>query len=508
MSRVPDASRPAVVLGGGIAGLGAAQLLARHFRHVVVLERDPRPDGGAVEDAFDGWARPGVPQFRHSHAFLGRVRLVLLAHLPDVLDRLRAAGMREIGLAEAAPPGLDVPPREDDEDVVLLACRRATFEWALRESVRRRPGVVLREGVSVAGLAGEARDGGRPTVTGVRLADGEVVPAALVVDATGRRSRAPEWLEALGAPRPRERSHETGIFYYTRFYRLRRARAPRGTTGLVAGDVGWVKIAIFPGDNDTFSITVGVPVDEPRLKCLAEPRPFERFLAAFPAIAPWRIRGASAPIAGPETPVLVMGQLRNRLRRFVDREGPLAAGFVAIGDAAYHSNPVYGRGAASGLVQAALLDEALDHHPNDFRALARHLDRRSEQELRPFWDAAVAGDRRSMGERRQATSALAWLIGMAEQAFGWFVDKGMVPAMRVDPAVFRGLMRVFNMLEPPDRLVRDPEIVLRSLPVLAQVLRGAGPPEPFGRVHRAAVLARLGYPETEDEHAAASATRR
>jgi 2-polyprenyl-6-methoxyphenol hydroxylase-like FAD-dependent oxidoreductase len=504
MSRALDSDLPAVVLGGGIAGLGAAQLLARHFRRVVVLERDPRPDGGGAEDAFEAWERPGVPQFRHSHAFLGRVRLVLLAHLPDVLDRLRAAGMREIGLAQAAPPGMALPPRDDDEDVVLLACRRATFEWALRETVRQRPGVLLREGVSVAGLVGEVRDGARPVVTGVRLVDGEVLPAALVVDATGRRSRAPEWLGALGAPPVRERSHETGIFYYTRFYRLRRARAPRGTTGLVAGDFGWVKIAIFPGDNDTFSITVGAPVDEPRLKCLAEPRAFERFLAAFPAIAPWRARGASVPIAGAETPVLVMGQLRNRLRRFVDDEGPLAPGFVALGDAAYHSNPIYGRGAASGLVQAALLDEALDRHAGDVRAVASHLDRRSEQELRPFWDAAVAGDRRSLGQRRAPTGTLAWLVGMAEEAFGYFVDKGMVPAMRVDPAVFRGLMRVFNMLEPPERLLRDPEILLRSLPVLAQVVRGAGPPEPYPRVQRAAVLARLGRTRAEDERVAAT----
>jgi len=438
-----------------------------------------------------------VPQFRHSHAFLARLRVVLLAHLPDVLDRLRAAGVREFGLEELTPPAIVLAPRADDEDVVLLACRRSTFEWALRASVVGRPGIELREGVRVGGLVGEARDGSRPTVTGVRLADGGVLPAAIVVDATGRRSRAPEWLSPLGAPPPHERSAETGIFYYTRFYRLRRGRAPRGTTGLVAGDLGWVKIAIFPGDNDTFSITVGAPVDEPRLKGLVEPPRFERFLRAFPAVAPWRARGASVPIAGAATPVLVMGELRNRLRRFVDRSGtPVASGFFAIGDAAYHSNPVYGRGAPSGLVQATLLDEALGRHPRDLVAAARHLDRRSEAELRPFWEAAVAGDLHALGDRRafELTNARAWLAGMAAQAFGWFVDHAILPATRVDPVVFRGLMRVFNMLDPPEQLLRDPALVLRSLPVLARVLRGEAPPQLFPPVTRADALARLDRP--------------
>src|SRR5581483_2929319 len=154
----PPESR-AVVLGGGIAGLAAARLLARHFRRVVVLERDARDGAETPEDAFRQWERPGAPQFLHSHAFLARLRLALLAHLPDVLDRLRAVGVREMGLPELVPPGLVVPPREDDDEVVLLACRRAALEWALRASVAARPEIELREGVSVSGLVGGAANG-------------------------------------------------------------------------------------------------------------------------------------------------------------------------------------------------------------------------------------------------------------------------------------------------------------------------------------------------------------
>ena len=483
----------AVVLGGSVAGLATARLLARHFDRVIVLERDVRPEVDGPETAFASWQRPGVPQFRHSHAFLARLRLVLLAHMPDVLERLRTAGVREIQLAETVPPGMTWAPAPGDDDVVLLACRRATFEWALRESVRALPTVELREGVGAAGLTAIGRDGSRPQVSGVRLDDDGVLPAALVVDASGRRSRAVQWLEALGTARPREKSSDTGILYYTRFYRLLHGKPPTGGTGLVAGDVGWVKLAIFPGDHGTFSITVGPPVDDAALKRLGDPEQFERFVGAFPTIAPWRAPGTSEPIFGRSTPVLVMGQLRNRLRHFVDDEGPLAPGFVAVGDAAYHSNPIYGRGCPSALMMVELLDEAIGRHPDDPIAMGRHYHAACETHVRPFWDAAVGSDRRMLGERRRlATNGRAALVQMAEEAFAWLFDRGIGPATRVDPVVFRGLLRVFHMLDVPEQLLLNPEIVLRSLPVLARVLRGDVPPQQFPPIGREQVLARLG----------------
>jgi 2-polyprenyl-6-methoxyphenol hydroxylase-like FAD-dependent oxidoreductase len=493
MSRAPTRDATAVVLGGSIAGLAAARLLTRHFARVVVLERDERTDVQIPEAAFASWERPSVPQFRHSHAFLARLRLILLAHMPDVLDRLRANGVREIRIDETVPPGMPWTSRADDEDVVLLACRRATFEWALRESVRRIANVELREGAYAAGLTGVRHDGARPQVTGVRVADGAPLAADLVVDATGRRSKAPEWLEALGAPRPRERVSDTGILYFTRFYRLLRGAPPVGGTGLVAGDLGWVKLAIFPGDQGTFSITVGPPADDTALKRLSDPEQFERFVAAFPSMAPWRAHGASEPVFGPATPVLVMGQLRNRRRSFVDAEGPLLPGFVVVGDALYHSNPIYGRGCPSALMTVELLDEAIGRHPGDPIAMGRHYHEACEAQVRPFWDAAVASDRRMLGDARVVPSGnRAALIHMAEQAFGWFVDRGIVPATRVDPVVFRGLLRVFHMLDAPEDLVMNPELLLRAVPVLARVLRGDGPAAQFAPTSREHVLAKLG----------------
>jgi hypothetical protein len=48
-----------------------------------------------------------------------------------------------------------------------------------------------------------------------------VVGGDLVVDATGRGSRTPIWLEALGYPRPDKEQVRIGLGYATRTYRER-----------------------------------------------------------------------------------------------------------------------------------------------------------------------------------------------------------------------------------------------------------------------------------------------
>src|SRR5438477_575317 len=95
-------------------------------------------------------------------------------------------------------------------------------------------------------------------------------------DASSLVGAVPAWAHA--APTRYSRSPESGICSTGRAYRLRGATPPRRTTGVVGGALGWMKIAVFPADNDTFSISVGAPVGEPRLKGLSDPARFERFV--------------------------------------------------------------------------------------------------------------------------------------------------------------------------------------------------------------------------------------
>jgi NADPH-dependent 2,4-dienoyl-CoA reductase/sulfur reductase-like enzyme len=71
------AGRHAIVIGGGITGLAATRVLLDRGARVTLLERDEDLQAESAESAFESWKRPGAPQIRHSHAFLGRLRSLL-----------------------------------------------------------------------------------------------------------------------------------------------------------------------------------------------------------------------------------------------------------------------------------------------------------------------------------------------------------------------------------------------------------------------------------------------
>ena len=74
-----------IIVGGGVSGLGTALALTRAGHQITVIERDNTPMPDSADEAFE-WDRRGAPQVRHSHAFLARLRNLLLNDYPDVYD--------------------------------------------------------------------------------------------------------------------------------------------------------------------------------------------------------------------------------------------------------------------------------------------------------------------------------------------------------------------------------------------------------------------------------------
>ena len=483
----------ALIIGGGVAGLGTALTLAESGHDVTVVERDEVTLPATPDEAFTGWPRRGAPQVRHSHAFLARLRNLLRDRQPHLLEDLLAAGATEMRFTERLPETLtDTSPMPGDEDLVALACRRTTFEWVLRRDAMEARGVRLVQG-AVAGLEAAERSAGVPHVTGVRLEDGTTLTADWVVDASGRRSPLPAWLGALGGPVLEEREEDTGIVYSSRFYRLLPGAELPPVVGMNAGDLGFLKFAVFLGDNDTYSITFGVPTEDADLRALLREPGFTNAARTVPALEPWVDPAIAEPITGVE----VMARLLNRSRRFLVDDAPVVTGLLAVGDAHTCTNPLYGRGCSLGFVSAHLLAEALGEAGDDPLAAALAYEGAMRREVHPWYRSAVAQDRQDRSGRGLTVpdDAEGDLTGSAAAAaldpdsVRSLLRDGLFPAARTDPVVFRAFLRTFNLLDSPERMMNDPDLLARVLTVW-QDRDNRPPEEPIGP-DREAMLAAL-----------------
>jgi 2-polyprenyl-6-methoxyphenol hydroxylase-like FAD-dependent oxidoreductase len=475
-----------VVIGGGVSGLSAALKFGRVGHRVTLIERDDTPMPETAEAAFE-WDRRGAPQVRHSHAFLARLVHMLKAHEPDVYEQLLGAGASEMRFGDNLPPTItDFERLPSDNELTLLACRRTTFEWVMRRAALAEGQVTLRTGAAVTGLVSSG--GCPPLVTGVRLDGTETLECDLVVCANGRRSDLPSWLAAIGSAEVAEEVDDTGIVYSSRFYRFNDGAEIPERSGLIGGDLGFIKYGVFLGDNGSFSLTLATPTDDDELRrVLADPANFESAARSLDVAAPY-VDGRATPL----TPVHIMAGLLNRWRDLVVDGRPLALGIHAIGDAVLCTNPLYGRGCTTGNWSAHLLAEAVAAHPHDLAEQARQYDAALRAEIVPWYKSGVLQDREA---RRVAAALLA-----GEDPDGDPEDprtfmravfrEGLVPALRFDVHVLRAFVRNLNLLSPPDALMNDPDVSARVLAVWQD--RENRPPEPrLGPASRDELLSRI-----------------
>jgi 2-polyprenyl-6-methoxyphenol hydroxylase-like FAD-dependent oxidoreductase len=482
------------VVGGGVSGLSSALTLARAGHDVTVIERDDTPMPASADEAFE-WDRRGAPQVRHSHAFLARLVGILRNDHRDIYDALIAEGATEMRFGDDLPPTMTNFDRQpDDDQLVMLACRRTTFEWVLRRAALAEGRVTFRVGVGVDGLTtGENRIDGIPHVDGVHLADGSTVAADRVVVAAGRRSVLPDWLSAIGAEPVHEEVEDTGIVYFSRFYRLRDDAQYPPRTGPIGGDLGYLKYGVFVGDNRTFSVTLATPVADDELrKLLADPTVFDSCARQLVATAPW-LDGRATPLLGQDGAddgVHVMAGLLNRWREYVmvDDDGkrrPVATGVLPVGDAVLCTNPLYGRGCSTGFWGATLLSNAVAATGDDPVATMLAYDDALRSEILPWYRSGVEQDAEA---RRVATAMLSGEDPDGDatdpRAFMRAVFRdGLLPALRYDAVVLRAFFRTFNLLTAPDTMMKDPEIGNRVLAVWQA--RDSRPPEaPLGPKRR------------------------
>ena len=344
-----------VIIGAGPAGLFLGSALARRGHQVTAVDRDPGP----ADDA--RWARRGVMQFHHAHAFRQTVVEALGREVPETLDLWRAAGAEAIEF-------------EDYGGAIMqlgLRSRRETFERCLRTAALATPGFTLRLGHVERVLERDGR------ASGV-VVDGEPVAADLVVDASGRAGRATKGLaERAGVGGP------CGQAYVDRVYRLKPGAEPGPMTNPIAwqADLDGYLSLVFRHEQGMFSVLVVRRADDTGLRALRHPAAFEAAARAIPGLDVWTDPERAEPV----TDVLAGGALLNVYRSQCDVNGDLVLpGLFFVGDSVATTTPVFGRGITTTLWQCEALLSLLDHDTDDLAETGHAFDAWSADTMRPW----------------------------------------------------------------------------------------------------------------------------
>jgi 2-polyprenyl-6-methoxyphenol hydroxylase-like FAD-dependent oxidoreductase len=446
-----------VVVGAGVGGLSAALALARQGNQVTVIDRDPPPPHSlSPADAFGYWDRRQVPQMRQPHNFLARVTKQLRASAPDVLETLAKDGLEaHPGPAMLIPPDQRIP---EDDDIVAFFSRRARFELAFRRIVEQEPGVTIRCPVTVRELRAVDHNGSdsTPRIVGVTLDDGSTLDADWVVDAGGRRSSLRDQMGHLGARLPTVRREECDITYHTRHYRLLPDAPLESWMALaVRVDEGAFGIFAFGADDQTFSMGCFVPSWDEELRALRHPSVLEAVVRRVPVAAPWIDPSMSEPISD----VATMAGPTNQLRDFVIDGRPMALCYLPVGDAFCTTNPIFAWGVSLAMTQAFAAATQIERNPDDPGSAAICYREDVFAEAERCFEYSAANDRLRRFKCRGESVPEA---DRKYQELEQLVREGIAPAVPGDPVLLRAFLRRFHLLDPPDAIFENEEVLTRA----------------------------------------------
>lgn len=420
----------AIVIGGSMAGLLAARVLSEHYKDVVIIERD--------DLSVEGQNRRGVPQGRHAHAILAGGLNVIEELFPGISDELVSRGAIP---SDPLNDGRWFMEGNDLKRVPSGTCAIMLSRPLLEDGVRRRTrdiaNVRILDDHAVRELITEGE-----RVTGLTT-DREAIAADLVVDASGRGSRAPKWLKSLGFNPPPEESVEVQLVYTTRIFRRHQCHmngdsfvvvppTPEGKRGGVA----------LSKENDEWIVTLFGHFGN---QAPSDLEGFIEYARTLPAPHIFELLQSAAPV-GDAAVMHYPASVRRRYEK-VDRSPD---GFIVFGDAICSFNPVYGQGMSSAALQSNALLDSLRYGSAD---LAARFYRAAAKVIDNPWSIAVGTDLR-MAETNG-------LRGPDVRLINWYMSKLHRRGHdNADAAL--AFIRVAQLLEPPTSLMR-PGMALRVL---------------------------------------------
>lgn len=433
----------AVVIGGSIAGLLTARVLAESFESVTIIESDKLP----VEPD----KRRGVAQSVQPHVLFTKGYRILEELFPGIGDDLSAAGALSIDWAREFHVYIQgkwsLNPTEAS-DIVSFTCSRPLLEWVIRRRLQQFSNVQFLEQHRVIGLL---TDSNSSHITGLRLKplvkDGyEKFTTSLVVDAGGRRSNAPQWLKDLGFKAPPETVINPYLGYATRRYKkpsgfkqdwkvmLISQEPPLGKRlGYLASIEGEEWIATLGGYGGDFP-----PLDDRGFLEFASTLLSDKFYET--------IKNAE-----PVSPIYAHRATANRQRHYEQIDLP--DGFVTLGDAVCALCPVYGQGMTVSALSVMVLKDWLKEDkliPNKFQKILAKSNNY-------HWMVATASD------SRFPTTAGRSNPNAVSKFLGWY-NQRLMQSINQDADLYTLFIETSHLLRSP--------LAFYHPRVLLKVLRG------------------------------------
>jgi 2-polyprenyl-6-methoxyphenol hydroxylase-like FAD-dependent oxidoreductase len=467
----------AAVMGGSVAGLLSARVLSERFPEVVIVERDLLPSAPL--------ARRGTPQAHHQHTLLPRGRLILERLFPGLEEELVGQGAVRFDLAgDVAWLTRSGWACRFRSGLMALSCSRELLEWAVRRRVCALARVEVLSGHAVSGFTLPASG---TAVNGLRLRAGggceTVLPADLVVDASGRGSRTPAWLEALGFPRPTETVIDAAVGYASRTFRRPAHTRQDWTVAYLQSAPPAVTRGgmLFPIEGDRWRVSlVGYCGDHP-------PTDEAGFLAFSRTLRSPLIYEAIRD-AEPLSTVVGGRSSSNRLRHY-DVLRPRPEGLIVIGDAACAFNPVFAQGMTMAAIGAEVLARCLAESavPSGRRMLT--------ERFYPRLARALAGPWRMNRLHDGPLAGLDGAVGFSERLVGrYLAELGRLGCARTSAR--RAALEVASLLRSPLRTVR-PDLPAAILAARGAVRRRA-PADGRAHVTSPGVRGKLGAADTTE----------
>lgn len=438
----------AIVIGGGMAGLVAARVLSDHFAQVTIIERDKLPQGGE--------ARSGVPQGRHPHAVLKRGLETLEILFPGIKDEVIEAGALNFNMGRGKWFAAGTWRPRFESSVESVVCSRPLLEYVVRSRLLKELAgrVRILEEMEVTGLVTDAAISRAMGVSlrkrvgeGQQSENVEVLQADLIVDASGRNSHAPQWLDKLGLMPPLETVIDAFPGYASRIFKRKadqdwktmyvQPSAPDNKRGAVC----------FAMENNQVQVTlIGINKDYPP----TDEAGFIEFARSLPIPDVYDLITTSEPTSQ----IVGYRRAENRLNHY-DKLPQYLENFLVTGDAVFSFNPVYGQGMTISILCDVELGACLSERQGDLVGLAAEYQKRIMPIVMGAWQMAV-------GEDLYWPETAGDLPPMPEpemMLLGNYLAQVMKAAAK-NKHVLEAFYRVMHMMSAPTSLLQ-PDVVLQ-----------------------------------------------